>query len=71
MYGRTYTVPGVPFKVCVSANEDMYLHAVPCQENAEQPFCVPRSHGCMHMPMTHAHWFFHNTPKGTPMKIQA
>ena len=44
MYGRTYTVPGVPFTMCVSANEAICLHA---------------------------RWLFHNTPKGTPITIQA
>ena len=34
MYGRTYTVPGVPFTMCVSANEAICLHAAPWQENA-------------------------------------
>ena len=71
MYGRTYTVPGVPYTMCVSANEAICLHAAPWQENAGQPFGVPRSHGCVRMPMTHARWLFHNTPKGTPITIQA
>ena len=54
MHGRTYTVPGVPFTVCVSANEAICLHAAPWQENAEKPFGVPRSHGCVQMPLNHA-----------------
>jgi lipoprotein-anchoring transpeptidase ErfK/SrfK len=29
MYGRTYSVPGVPFTMCVSANEAICLHAAP------------------------------------------
>ena len=29
MYGRTYTVPGVPFTMCVSANEAICLDAAP------------------------------------------
>ena len=45
MYGRTYTVPGVPFTMCVSPNEAICLHAAPWQENAGKPFGVPRSHG--------------------------
>ena len=57
--------------MCVSANEVICLHAAPWQENAGQPFGVPRSHGCVRMPMNHAHWLFHNTPKGTPITIQA
>ena len=43
----------------------------PWQENAGQPFGVPRSHGCVRMPLNHARWLFHNTPKGTPITIQA
>ena len=63
MYGRTYTVPGVPFTMSVSANEAICLHAAPWQENAGKPFGVPRSHGCVRMPL--------NTPVGcstTPRK---
>ena len=71
MYRRTYIVPGVPFTMCVSANEAICLHAAPWQENARQPFGMPRSHGCVRMPMDHARWLFHNTLKGTPMTIQA
>ena len=71
MHGPTYTVPGVPFTICVSANEAICLHAAPLQENAGRPFGVPRSHGCVRMPMKHAHWLFQNTPQGTPIKIQA
>ena len=33
MHGRTYTVPGVPFTMCVSVNEAICLHAAPWQEN--------------------------------------
>ena len=71
MYKRTYTVPGVPFTMCVSANEAICLHAAPWQENAGKPFGVPRSHGCVRMPLNHARWLFHITPKGTPITIQA
>ena len=70
MYGRTYTVPGVPFTMCVSANEAIYLHAVPWQENAGKPSACP-SHGCVRMPLNPARWLFHHTPKGTPITIQA
>ena len=38
MYGRTYTVPEVPFTMCVSPNESICLHAAPWQENAGKPF---------------------------------
>ena len=51
MYGRTYTVPGVPFTMCKSPNEAICLHAAPWQENAGKPFGVPRSHGCVRMPL--------------------
>ena len=44
MYGRTYTVPGVPFTMCVSANEAICLHAAPWQENAGQPFGLSLIH---------------------------
>ena len=71
VYGRTYTIPGVPFTMSVSANEAICLHAAHWQENAGEPFGVPRSHGCVRMPLNYAHWLFHNTPKGTPITIQA
>ena len=71
MYGRTYAVPGVPFTMCVSANEAICLHAAPWQENSGKPFGVLRSHGCVRMPLNHARLLFHNTPKGTPITIQA
>ena len=29
MYGRTYTVPGMPFTICVGANEAICRHAAP------------------------------------------
>ena len=57
--------------VYVSANEAICLHAAPWQDNAGQPFGVPRSHCCVRMPMNHARWLFQNTPKGTPITIQA
>ena len=71
MRGRTYTVPGVPYTMCVSANEAICIHAAPWQENAGQAFGVPRSNGCVRMPLTHARWLFQNTPTGTPISIQA
>ena len=36
MRGRSYTVPGVPYTMCVSANEMICLHATPWQEVAGQ-----------------------------------
>ena len=57
--------------VYVSANEAICLHAAPWQDNAGQPFGVLRSHCCVRMPMNHARWLFQNTPKGTPITIQA
>ena len=71
MRGRTYVVHGVPYTMCVSANEAICMHAAPWQENAGQAFGVPRSNGCFRMPMSHARWLFNNTPKGTPITIQA
>ena len=71
MQGRTYTVPGVPYTMCVSANEAICIHAAPWQENAGQAFGVPRSNGCVRMPLAQARWLFENTPMGTPVSIQA
>ena len=71
MSGRNYTVPGVPYTMCVSANEAICLHAAPWQENAGEPFGVPRSNGCVRMPLEQARWLFHNTPTGTPVRIRA
>ena len=48
-----------------------HLPPRPGQENAGKPFGVPRSHGCVRMPLNHARWLFDNTPKGTPITIQA
>jgi lipoprotein-anchoring transpeptidase ErfK/SrfK len=71
MVGRTYTVPAVPYTMCVTANEAICLHAAPWQEQAGQSFGVPRSHGCVRMPTEDARWLFHNTRRGTPITIQA
>ena len=71
MRGRTYTVPGVPYTMWVSANEAICMHAAPWQENSGQAFGVPRSNGCVRMPQAHARWLFENTPKGTHVSIQA
>ena len=71
MYRSNYTVPGVPFTICAMANEAICLTAAPRQENAGKPFGVPRRQGCVRMPLNHARWLFHNTPKGTPITIQA
>ena len=71
MRGRNYTVPGVPYTMCVSSNEMICLHAAPWQENAGQPFGVPRSNGCVRMPLAQARWLSNNTPQGTPVSIQA
>ena len=71
MRGRNYTVPGVPYTMCVSSNELICLHAAPWQENAGQSFGVPRSNGCVRMPLAQARWLFNNTPSGTPVSIQA
>ena len=57
--------------MCVSTNEAIYLYATPSQENAGEPFGVPRSRSCVRMPLNHARWLFNNTPKGTPIMIQA
>ena len=71
MVGRAYTVPNVPYTMCVTANEAICLHAAPWQERAGQPFGVPRSHGCVRMPMNDARWLFDHTRRGTPITIQA
>ena len=71
MRGRNYTVPGVPYTMCVSSNELICLHAAPWQENAGQSFGVPRSNGCVRMPTAQARWLFQNTRKGTKVIIQA
>ena len=71
MRGRNYTVPGVPYTMCVSSNEMICLHAAFWQENAGQSFGGPRSNGCVRMPLAQARWLFNNTPQGTPVSIQA
>ena len=69
MYGRTYTVPGVPFTMCVSANEAICLLAAPGRRTKGNPFCIPRSHVCVRKPMNPVRLLFKNTPKGTPITI--
>jgi len=71
MRGRSYTVPGVPYTMCVSSNEMICLHAAPWQESAGQAFGIPRSNGCVRLPLDQARWLFNNTPKGTPVSIKA
>ena len=41
MYGRTYTVPGVPFTMCVSPNEAICLHAAPGRRTPGNPSACP------------------------------
>ena len=71
MRGRNYTVPGVPYTMCISSNELICLHAAPWQESAGLAFGIPRSNGCVRMPLAQARWLFQNTPTGTPISIQA
>jgi lipoprotein-anchoring transpeptidase ErfK/SrfK len=71
MRGRDYVSPGVPYAMCITANEAICMHAAPWQEDAGQAFGVPRSHGCVRMPTHQARWLFENTPKGTKVIIQA
>ena len=47
MYGRTYTVPGVPFTMCVSANESICLHAL-AGERRETLRRAPQPWLCAH-----------------------
>ncbi len=70
MRGRGYVAPGVPYAMCITANEMICLHGAPWQEDAGQAFGVPRSHGCVRMPTQQARWLFENTPKGTKVEIQ-
>ena len=71
MRGRGYVAPGVPYAMCITANEMICLHGAPWQEDAGQAFGVPRSNGCVRMPTTEARWLFENTQKGTKVLIQA
>ena len=41
MYGRTYSVPGVSFTMCVSANEAIFLHAPPGRRTQGNPSACP------------------------------
>jgi len=70
MRGRGYVAPGVPYAMCITANEMICLHGAPWQEDAGQAFGVPRSHGCVRMPTAQAKWLFENTQKGTKVLIQ-
>ena len=70
MRGRNYVAPGVPYAMCITANELICLHGAPWQEDAGQAFGVPRSNGCVRMPTAEARWLFENTQKGTKVLIQ-
>ena len=70
MRGRGYVAPGVPYAMCITANEMICLHGAPWQEDAGQAFGVPRSHGCVRMPTAQARWLFENTRKGTEVLMQ-
>ena len=70
MRGRGYVAPGVPYAMCITANEMICMHGAPWQEDAGQAFGVPRSHGCVRMPTQQARWLFENTLKGTKVVIQ-
>ena len=70
MRGRNYVAPGVPYAMCITANEMICLHGAPWQEDAGQAFGVPRSNGCVRMPTAEARWLFENTQTGTKVLIQ-
>ena len=70
MRGRGYVAPGVPYAMCITANEMICMHGAPWQEDAGQAFGVPRSNGCVRMPTHQARWLFENTRKGTKVVIQ-
>ena len=70
MRGRNYVAPGVPYAMCITANEMICMHGAPWQEDAGQAFGVPRSNGCVRMPTHLARWLFENTRKGTKVIIQ-
>jgi len=70
MRGRGYVAPGVPYAMCITANEAICMHGAPWQEDAGQAFGVPRSNGCVRMPTHQARWLFENTRKGTKVIIQ-
>jgi lipoprotein-anchoring transpeptidase ErfK/SrfK len=67
---RGYVAPGVPYAMCITANELICMHGAPWQEDAGQAFGVPRSNGCVRMPTHQARWLFENTRKGTKVIIQ-
>lgn len=70
MQGRNYVAPGVPYAMCITANEAICMHGAPWQEEAGEAFGVPRSNGCVRMPTHQARWLFDNTRKGTKVIIQ-
>ncbi|QNI78659.1 L/D-transpeptidase catalytic domain protein [Synechococcus sp. RS9909] len=70
MQGRNYVAPGVPYAMCITANELICMHGAPWQEEAGEAFGVPRSNGCVRMPTHQARWLFDNTRKGTKVIIQ-
>ena len=70
MRGRNYVAPGVPYAMCITANEMICLHGAPWQEDAGQAFGVPRSNRCGRMPTHQSRWLFENTLKGTEVLIQ-
>lgn len=74
MRGRGYYLPSVRHVMCLSGGglspDAVCLHPAPWQEDAGQPFGVPRSHGCIRTSTSTARWLFQRTAIGTPVTIQ-
>lgn len=72
--GADYRTPAVPDVMCLGGGglgPDRYcLHPAPWQEDRDQCFGIPRSHGCIRLSRATARWLFERTAVGTPVHIQ-
>lgn len=74
MVGRDYRVPSVRNVMCLAggglAPDQVCVHPAPWQEQAQERFGVPRSHGCIRTSSATARWLFARTPVGTPVTVR-
>lgn len=74
MVGRGYSLPQVRDVMCLAggnlAPDQVCVHPAPWQEQAQERFGVPRSHGCIRTSTATARWLFARTPLGTPVTVR-
>lgn len=74
MVGRGYRVPQVQDVMCLAggglAPDQVCVHPAPWQEQAQERFGVPRSHGCIRTSSATARWLYQRTALGTPVTVR-